>query len=135
MPPPVATEWHDHALRGADGTTSAQAARSRKLDHWVGARPLLKWDSMRKLGQICLILSAIGAINWGLVGIFRWNLVDAILGGGAFETTSAASRVVYVLVGLAGVGLLAFVRTLREPRTPTGQPRSTFDRQHPAPTS
>ncbi len=40
------------------------------------------------------MLAAIGAINWGLIGLFRWNLVDAILGGGAYEVTSPASRVV-----------------------------------------
>jgi uncharacterized membrane protein YuzA (DUF378 family) len=54
-----------------------------------------------------LAILIIGAINWGLIGFFNWNLVDAILGGGAREETSAASRVVYALVGLSGLFALA----------------------------
>jgi uncharacterized membrane protein YuzA (DUF378 family) len=52
----------------------------------------------------------VGALNWGLIGFFNWNLVDAILGGGAREETSGAARIIYALVGLAGV--LAAVRML-----------------------
>ena len=48
-------------------------------------------------------LAIIGAVNWGLIGFFNFNLVDAIFGGGSAEETSAASRVVYALVGVAGV--------------------------------
>ena len=57
------------------------------------------------LAQIVLIVSIIGALNWGLVGFFNWNLVDAIFG--------AASRVVYALVGLAGLALLFLLPKLR----------------------
>jgi len=49
------------------------------------------------------VLAIIGAINWGLIGLFNFNLVDAIFGGGAAEETSIASRVIYSLVGLAGL--------------------------------
>jgi uncharacterized protein len=65
------------------------------------------------LAQLLLIVAIIGALNWGLVGFFNWNLVDAIFGGGASEMTSSASRVVYALVGLAGVALLLFLPKLR----------------------
>jgi uncharacterized membrane protein YuzA (DUF378 family) len=58
-----------------------------------------------------LALVIIGAINWGLIGFFNWNLVDAIFGGGAREDTSAASRVIYALVGLAGLATLASMLT------------------------
>lgn len=51
-------------------------------------------------------IAIVGALNWGLIGLFNWNLVDAIFGGGTAETTSAASRVVYALVGLAGLASL-----------------------------
>ena len=47
---------------------------------------------------IALILMIIGSINWGLVGAFNFDLVAAIFG-----EMSMASRVVYVLVGLAGL--------------------------------
>jgi uncharacterized membrane protein YuzA (DUF378 family) len=61
-----------------------------------------------------LVIATIGAINWGLVGFFNWNLVDAILGGGAREETSALSRIVYALVGIAGVaGLIGLFRPAR----------------------
>src|SRR4051812_25374211 len=53
-----------------------------------------------------LIVALIGALDWGLIGFFNWNLVDAIFGGDARETTSTASRVVYAIVGLAGLASL-----------------------------
>lgn len=56
---------------------------------------------MRGLHWIALILAIVGAINWGLVGFFDFNLVAALFGA---ETT--ASRVVYALVGIAGLVLL-----------------------------
>lgn len=58
-------------------------------------------------------IALLGALNWGLVGLFDWNLVDAVFGGGAVETTSAASRVVYAVVGIAGfTSLLLMPRKL-----------------------
>jgi len=48
-------------------------------------------------------VAIIGALNWGLVGFFRFNLVQAIFGGAAPEQPSAASRVVYAIVGLCGL--------------------------------
>ena len=55
------------------------------------------------LFKIVMLVAVIGALNWGLVGLFNWNLVDALFGGGVHEETSAGSRVVYALVGLAGL--------------------------------
>lgn len=88
-------------------------------------------DKTRTLGKVALVLASIGAINWGLVGLFRWNLVDAIFGGGAFEMTSGFSRVIYVIVGLAGVALLAYLPRIGERRTPTST-YSGFDREQRA---
>lgn len=51
------------------------------------------------------IVSIIGALNWGLVGFFNFNLVDAIFGGGSREATSALSRLIYAVVGLCGLAL------------------------------
>lgn len=50
---------------------------------------------------LALILTIIGALNWGLVGLFKFNLVKAIFG----EDT-ALSRLIYVLVGLAGLYMI-----------------------------
>jgi uncharacterized protein len=63
-----------------------------------------------RLVKAALIVAVIGAINWGLVGFFNFNLVDALLGGGAAEETSTASRVIYALVGLAGVAALPLLK-------------------------
>lgn len=46
-----------------------------------------------------LIITIIGAINWLLVGLFKFDLVAAMLGG----QTSWPSRIVYIIVGLAGL--------------------------------
>ena len=54
---------------------------------------------------VCKIVGTlviIGALNWGLVGIFQFNLVDQLFG-----PMSALSRIVYGLVGLSGLALLA----------------------------
>lgn len=53
---------------------------------------------MKGLDIITLILVIIGAIVWGLIGLFDWNLVDAIFGTG-----SVVSRIIYILVGLSGL--------------------------------
>ncbi|QSQ19991.1 DUF378 domain-containing protein [Pyxidicoccus parkwayensis] len=57
------------------------------------------------LAKMMAVLVIIGAINWGLIGFFNWNLVDAIFGGGSREQTSALGRLIYSVVGLAGVAL------------------------------
>lgn len=72
-------------------------------------------DRYGPLLTFVLVLSIIGALNWGLIGFFNWNLVDAILGGGAREETSALSRVIYALVGLAGLALAFMLPSLRQP--------------------
>ena len=47
---------------------------------------------------IALVLIVVGALNWGLVGLFNFNLVDRLFG-----QNSAVARVIYVLVGIAGI--------------------------------
>lgn len=53
---------------------------------------------MKIVDKIALVLIIIGAINWGLVGFFNFNLVDAIFG-----TMSIVSRIIYALVGISGL--------------------------------
>lgn len=53
---------------------------------------------MKVIDRIALILVIIGAINWGLIGFFGFNLVDSIFG-----TMSMVSRIIYALVGLSGL--------------------------------
>ncbi len=54
---------------------------------------------MRTLQRIALALTIIGAINWGLIGFFRFDLVAALFGG----QDAFLSRVVYGLVGISGL--------------------------------
>ncbi|MBQ2873096.1 MAG: DUF378 domain-containing protein [Bacilli bacterium] len=59
---------------------------------------------MNTLFKSTLVLSIIGCINWGLVGLFNFNLVEYLLGDGSLLT-----RIVYVLVmvsGLVNIGIL-----------------------------
>ena len=72
---------------------------------------------MNAVTKTLIIIAAIGAVNWGLIGFFNFNLVDAILGGGAREETSMISRVVYALVGLAGLGALLTLPKVHAERT------------------
>lgn len=53
---------------------------------------------MKVIDTIALILIIIGAINWGLVGIFNFNLVETIFGG-----ISVITRIIYILVGISGL--------------------------------
>ena len=71
-----------------------------------------------------IVVAAIGAINWGLIGFFNWNLVDAIFGGGSVEETSAFSRVIYAIVGLCGLGALALLPRVKELHHPHGASRA-----------
>ena len=50
-----------------------------------------------------IVLAAIGAINWGLVGLAGFDLVAAITHAGKFGDTNAISRIIYVVVGISGV--------------------------------
>ena len=57
------------------------------------------------LDRIALILGIIGGINWGLVGLFRFDLVAYIFGG----QTATVSRIVYTLVGLAAIWCISLL--------------------------
>lgn len=57
------------------------------------------------MDTIALILSIIGSINWGLVGIFQFDLVAWLFGG----QTAMVSRIVYTLVGLAGIWCISLL--------------------------
>ncbi len=53
---------------------------------------------MKIIDRIALVLIIIGAINWGLIGIFNFNLVEAIFGD-----MTVLSRIIYGLVGVSGL--------------------------------
>ena len=57
------------------------------------------------MDTLALILSIIGSLNWGLVGIFRFDLVAWLFGG----QTALVSRIIYTIVGLAGLWCISLL--------------------------
>lgn len=60
---------------------------------------------MRILDKIALALVVIGGINWGLIGIFRFDLVAWIFGGQA----AILFRIIYTLVGIAALWCITLI--------------------------
>lgn len=57
------------------------------------------------MDMLALILSIVGCINWGLVGVFQFDLVAWLFG----SSVSLFPRLVYTLVGLAGLWSISFL--------------------------
>lgn len=68
---------------------------------------------MDTLKRIALTLTIIGAVNWGLIGLFQFDLVAAIFGGqdGGF------SRLIYTLVGLSGLVCISIFADIMDDQT------------------
>jgi uncharacterized membrane protein YuzA (DUF378 family) len=99
--PPRITNVND-----LDDSLPARAGqRSTENSHRFGRTNVMS----KTVEWIALILVVVGAVNWGLVGLAQFDLVAALFGGQA----APLSRVVYGLVGLAGIGLIV-LRSRRE---------------------
>ena len=57
---------------------------------------------MKLINGLALTLVIVGAINWLLVGLFEFNLVDSLFG-----SLSILTRIIYTLVGIAGIWCIA----------------------------
>ena len=66
------------------------------------------------MDRIALILTIIGALNWGSIGLFQFDLVAWICGGPA----TLLARIIYTVVGLAGIWCISLVF----------RPRDSYDR-------
>ena len=64
---------------------------------------------MKVIDYIALVLVLIGAINWGLVGFFSFDLVRVIFGD-----MTIVSRIIYALIGIAGLYALSFFGRLEQ---------------------
>ena len=64
---------------------------------------------MKALNGIALTLVIIGAINWLLIGLFEFNLVDTLFG-----SLSVLTRIIYIIVGIAGLWSIAFYSKLSD---------------------
>ena len=62
------------------------------------------------MDRIALILTGIGALNWGSIGLFQFDIVAWICGG----QSSLLSRIIYTVVGLAGVWCISLLFRARE---------------------
>ncbi len=60
---------------------------------------------LKILGRVALILNIIGGINWGLIGLFKFDLVAWIFGG----QDAVLARIIYTLVGLAAIYCISFL--------------------------
>ena len=62
------------------------------------------------MDRIALIVTIIGALNWGSIGLFRFDLVAWLFGG----QTALGSRIVYTVVALAGIWCISLIFRARE---------------------
>lgn len=62
------------------------------------------------LNKIALVIAIIGTLNWGLVGLFSFDLVAWIAGGPA----SILARIIYIVVALAGIWCISWLFTDKE---------------------
>lgn len=65
------------------------------------------------MDRLALVLVIIGALNWGLIGLFQFDLVASLFGG----QNAMLSRIVYTLVGVAGVYAITLLFRDREKAT------------------
>ena len=71
------------------------------------------------MDRLSLLLVIVGAINWGLIGLFQFDLVAFLFGGQA----ALISRVLYTIIGAAGVWSISMLFTSREAREENRAPR------------
>ena len=62
------------------------------------------------MDRIALLITIIGALNWGSIGLFRFDIVAWLCGG----QTSLISRIVYTVVALAGIWCISLLFRARE---------------------
>lgn len=62
------------------------------------------------MDRIALIVSIIGALNWGSIGLFKFDIVAWLCGG----QTALVSRIIYVVVALAGIWCVSLLFRTRE---------------------
>ncbi len=62
------------------------------------------------MDRIALLITIIGALNWGSIGLFRFDIVAWLFGG----QTSLVSRIVYTVVALAGIWCVSLLFRARE---------------------
>ncbi len=67
---------------------------------------------MEVVQLVAIVLAAVGALNWGLVALFKFDLVAFVAGGLKFGEVNAFSRIVYILVAISGIVSLTVIGEL-----------------------
>jgi len=80
-------------------------------DRFASGEPHLKEDIMKALNATALVLVIVGGLNWGLVGLFDFNLVSAIFGADTWIT-----NLIYILVGLAALYSFVLLKPVTDER-------------------
>ena len=73
-------------------------------------RIIALWRFTMIMDRIALILTIVGALNWGSIGLFKFDIVAWLFGG----QTALISRIVYTLVALAGIWCISLLFRTRE---------------------
>lgn len=61
------------------------------------------------------VLVSIGALNWGLIGLFEYNLIEEVLGDGGSATSSTPlAKIVYILIGASAVYTLGLIPVIQK---------------------
>ena len=66
-------------------------------DMRFGYNIIRRIEKMNMIQKIALVFTIIGAINWGLIGLFNFNLVEAVFGD------ALLSAIIYMILGIAGI--------------------------------
>jgi uncharacterized membrane protein YuzA (DUF378 family) len=117
---------YDVARGGLPGGPSIKRKVSYSFCPGMKMRHQRTGGHMKALNGVALILVIVGALNWGLIAIGEFDLV-AELFGEEFGTTNAVTRIVYGLVGIAGVYLAATLL----PAVLRSDDRIAFGRRNP----
>mgnify|MGYP006080475227 CR=1 FL=1 len=85
------------------GPAGSTMTRSEKRVGSIDINQIGEVTNMETVQIIGIILAVVGALNWGLVGLFKFDLVAFIAGGNSFGKVNLLSRAIYVVVAAAGV--------------------------------
>jgi uncharacterized membrane protein YuzA (DUF378 family) len=95
----------------ADGTLVAPPHRVRPISRRATMRHQRKeYGQIMIMDRIALILTIVGALNWGSIGLFQFDIVAWICGG----QTAILSRIIYTVVALAGIWCISLLFRDRE---------------------
>ena len=61
------------------------------------------------------VLVSLGALNWGLIGLFEYNVIEQVLGdGGSAISTTPLAKIVYILIGASAVYTLGLIPVIQK---------------------